>query len=105
MRKRYTPEPQVPQEMLERYQAILMALIGQWKVSEAADRVNLARNHFQTLMHRAMLGMIEALEPKKSGRPSTPQEQKELQARVEKLEKENQRLRERVETIVRLMGV
>jgi hypothetical protein len=60
MKKSYTPRPEVPKEILERYQAILYALTAQWTVSEAAEKVGIARNHFQTLMHRAMAGMVEA---------------------------------------------
>jgi hypothetical protein len=105
MKKSYTPQPEVPKELLERYQAILYALTAHWTVSEAAEKVGLARNHFQTLMHRAMAGMVEALEPGKPGRKATPEAEKELQSRLETLERENERLRQRVETIDRLMGV
>jgi transposase len=105
MKKSYTPRPEVPQEILERYQAILYALTAQWTVSEAAERVGIARNHFQTLMHRAMAGMMEALEPGKPGRKARPEAEQELRSRLEALERENERLRQRVETIDRLMGV
>jgi transposase-like protein len=105
MKKSYTPRPEVPKELLERYQAILYALTAQWTVSEAAEKVGIARNHFQTLMHRAMAGMVEALEPGKPGRKVTPESEKELRSQLETLERENERLRQRVETIDRLMGV
>ena len=105
MKKSYTPRPEVPRELLERYQAILYALTAQWTVSEAAEKVGIARNHFQTLMHRAMAGMVEALEPGRPGRKATPEAEQKLRLRLETLARENERLRQRVETIDRLMGV
>lgn len=105
MSKSYLPEPQVPPEMMERLKVILLALTGQWTVMRAAQELGLSRNHFQTLMHRGLSGMIEALQPGQPGRPPQPAKEKELQERLARLEKENEKLRQRVETIDRLMGV
>src|SRR6266446_1248761 len=99
------PEPMVPPEMMERLKTILSTLTGQWTVVEAAEKLGMSRNHFQTLMHRGLSGMIAALQPGQPGRPKAPAKERELQQRVEKLERENDKLRQRVETIDRLMGV
>jgi len=56
-------------------------------------------------MHRAMAGMVEALEPGRPGRKATPEAEQKLRLRLETLARENERLRQRVETIDRLMGV
>jgi transposase len=105
MSKSYTPEPMVPPEMMERLQSILLVLTGQWTVVEAAEKLGMSRNHFQTLMHRGLSGMIEELKPGRPGRPPAAEKEKELKERVETLERENEKLRQRVETIDRLMGV
>src|SRR6266446_6893712 len=99
------PEPMVPPEMMERLKSILLVLTGQWTVVEAAEKLGMSRNHFQTLMHRGLSGMIEELKPGPPGRPPAPEKEKKLKERVESLERENEKLRQRVETIDRLMGV
>jgi len=54
---KYTPAPEVPSELQDRYQAVLEVLSGQTTVSEAARRLGMPRNHFQTIMHRGLEGM------------------------------------------------
>ena len=93
MSKSYTPEPMVPPEMMERLKSILLVLTGQWTAVEAAEKLGMSRNHFQTLMHRGLSGMIEELKPGQPGRPPAPEKEKELKERVERLERENERLR------------
>jgi transposase len=105
MSKSYTPEPLVPPELMERMKVVLLVMTGAKTVSAGAEELGLSRNHFQTVIHRAMLGLIEGLRPGEAGRPAAPAKEKELQERLEKLEGENDRLRQRVETIDRLMGV
>src|SRR6266851_4791346 len=105
MSKSYTPEPLVPPELMERMKVVLLVMTGAKTVSAGAEELGLSRNHFQTVMHRAMLGLIEGLQPGQAGRPAAPAKEKELQARLQNLESENERLRQRVETIDRLMGV
>ncbi len=101
----YTPMPSVPEELRGRYEAVVGVLSGAKKVSEAARQVGLSRNHFQTVMHRGLAAMIEALAPKPAGRPSVPEREQELLRENERLRRENARLSERTETTDRLLEV
>ena len=103
--KTYVPAPQVSEQLQPRYQAVLSVLSGQTSVSEAARSLGMSRNHFQTLMHRGLHGLLEMLEPQPPGRPPKPKEQVELEERVKRLERENEQLRARVEAVDRLLGV
>jgi hypothetical protein len=105
MSKSYTPQPEVPESLQERYRTILRVLNGELTVSAAATSLGLSRNQFQTVMHKALLGMIEALEPRPPGPQPTPEKERQLAEENERLSKENEKLRQRVETIDRLMGV
>lgn len=103
--KTYVAAPEVPAEMLPRFRLVLAAISGQTPVAEAARQLGMSRNHFQTLMHRGLHGLLEAIQPQRPGRPPKPKEQVELEQQVAKLERENEMLRARVETVDRLLGV
>jgi transposase len=103
--KTYTSRPVVPASLQARYQAVLEVLSGKTTVSAAAQRLGLARNHFQSIMNRGLAGMIEGLEPKTPGRPGKSAEELERAKKAEQLRRENERLSERVGTIDRLLGV
>ena len=103
--KTYVAAPEVPTEMAPRFQLVLAAISGQTTVSEAARQLGMSRNHFQTLMHRGLHGLLEAIQPQPPGRPPKPKEQVELEQRAAKLERENEMLRARVATVDRLLGV
>lgn len=103
--KKYTPAPAVPVELQERYRAILEVLSGQLTVSEAARRLDMPRNHFQTLMHRGLAGLIEGVTPAKAGRPAKPEKQIELEKQVEMLRRKTAQLEQRLEMTDRLMGL
>lgn len=105
MAKSYTPAPQVPAKLLDRYQVILEVLSGELTVSEGARRLGLSRNHFQTLMHRGLSGFLEALQGKPSGRPPAPESERKLRAESERLRRENERLKKRVESTDRVLGL
>src|SRR5262245_28293121 len=101
----YTANPSVPAEQLPRVAAILQVLNGTKTVSEAARELNLARNHFQSILHRSMGAMIGELVPKEPGRRPKSTEQSALEKRLRKLERENARLRKRVEATDELLTV
>ncbi|HTC72924.1 MAG TPA: hypothetical protein VK655_08550 [Solirubrobacteraceae bacterium] len=101
----YTPMPQVPPELRGRYEAVVGVLSGATTVSAAAVSLGLSRNHFQTLMHRSLEAMIEALRPKPAGRPAVPAREQQLLRDNERLLEENARLSERTETTDRLLEV
>src|SRR5688500_864369 len=104
-KKSYQAMPLVPPEVAIRYEIMMAVLSGELTVSEGARRVELSRNHFQTLMHRALRSLIESLGNKAGGRPPTPEREKQLQKQAEKQLLENARLRRRVETTDRILGV
>jgi hypothetical protein len=104
-KKTYTAMPSVPPEVAARYETMMSVLSGEVTVSEGARRLSLSRNHFQTLMHRALGSLIEELGPKAGGRPKVPASERRLQQETEKLRLENARLRRRVETTDRILNV
>jgi hypothetical protein len=104
-KKSYEAMPVVPPEVAMRYETMMAVLSGELTVSEGARRLDLSRNHFQTLMHRVLGSVIETLGSKAGGRPPTPEREKQLQKQAEKLLLENARLRRRVETTDRILGV
>ena len=102
---RYTPQPSLPEEIAELYEAILQALSGAITVTEAAEKLRLSRVQTHNLLNRAAAGVLESLLPKKPGRKAMPERERQLEEEVERLHKENARLQDRVDTIDRLMGV
>ena len=103
-RQTYTAAPTVPAELQKRYQLVMAVLSGELTVSEAARRMGVARNHFQTLMHRAVGGLIEGLSPRPTGRPPKPAREAELEEQLERERRETEALRFEVQTAERLMG-
>jgi transposase-like protein len=104
-KKTYTPAPQVPAPMSERLEMIMEVLAGRRTVTEAARTLGMSRNHFQTILHRGLAGMVESITPQPSGRPGKPKEMLELEAQLERLKRENAHLQERVGTTDRLLEV
>ena len=101
----YTPAPAVPAELMPRVAAIVEVLAGLRTVSEAARSLGLSRNHFQTILHRAVLGLVHAITLKTGGRPATPPGLASLQGQLERLKRENARLHKRVDATERLLEV
>src|SRR5438552_1687393 len=65
---RYTPAPEVPAEMKDRYQKMLEVLAGRLTVAEAARQLGMSRNHVQHLMHRGLQAFLEGVAPKLAAR-------------------------------------
>lgn len=101
----YTPTPEVPADLAERYQVILEVLSGALTVSEGARRLGLSRNHFQTLMHQGLAGLIEGLTPKPPGKVPRSETERRLLEENEALRRENERLSDRTDGIERMLGV
>ena len=104
-KKSYTAMPTVPPEISLRYETVMAVLSGELSMSEGARRLDLSRNHFQSLIHRAQALVIESLAPRAGGRPATPEREKKLQRDLEKLQAENARLQRKVDTTDRILGV
>ena len=105
MGKSYVSTPRVPSELLPRYRAVLEVLSGTLTVSEGARRLGLSRNHFQTLMHRGLSGLLEALEKKPAGRKAPGPRERELLEAKARMQREIDRLVRQVETTDRLLGI
>src|SRR5262245_2704259 len=104
-KKTYTALPVVPPALAARYETVMSVLSGTLTVSEGARRLSLSRNHFQSLLHRALGSLIEELEPKPGGRPPMPPRERELELETGQLRLENLRLQRQVETAERILGV
>lgn len=104
-RSKYTPLPAVPPELLPRLAALLEVMAGDKTVSAAARELGLSRNHFQSLLHRGIAGLLAGLGPQPAGRPPTPAALAKLQAELKKLQRENARLQNQVGSTERLLAV
>lgn len=101
----YTKLPAVPPEVVPRLTAVLAVLSGIKTVTAAARELGLSRNRFQSLMHRSIEALVAALTVQPAGRPARPAAERRLQAESARLERENMRLRNRLEMNARLMDV
>lgn len=104
-KKTYEPEPEIPSALRERYATMLEVIQGRLTVSEGARRLELSRNHFQTLLHRGLGGLLAGITPGEAGRPAKPAWEAELERENARLRKENERLRGRTEMTDRLLAV
>jgi hypothetical protein len=105
MSKTYQRAPRVSAEVLPRYKAVSEVLAGVLTVSEAARRLKLSRNRFQTVMHRAMEGLLAGLRVKEPGRPVRPEWEKKLREETERLRRENERLMKQAQSTDRLLSL
>ncbi len=101
----YLPTPTVPPELMPRLAAIIEVLAGLKTVSEAARSLGLSRNHFQTILHRGVLGLVSAITVKTGGRPAKPQAITALQKELKTLRRENAKLKRQTDSTERLLEV
>jgi transposase len=90
---------------MQRLALIVEVLAGIKTVSEAARTLGISRNHFQTILHRGVTGLMDAIAPKAAGRPGKPPALAALEAGLVKLRRENAQLQERVDSTERLLAV
>jgi transposase len=102
-RKSYTPAPSIPPEMAQRIETIMEVVAGRLSVVQAARTLGLSRNHFQTLLHRGMGALVDAVAPQQAGRPPKAREVTALEQENQRLRRENARLRETAETSERFL--
>jgi transposase-like protein len=74
-------------------------------VSAAARSLSLSRNHFQTILHRGLAALIEAIEVKPGGRPPKSGQVAQLEQELSRLKRENARLRRQTDSTERLLQV
>ena len=101
----YTPSPAVTPEQLPRLTAVIEVMAGVTTVSAAARSLGLSRNHFQTILHRAVAAMLASLAMHSGGRPARDRERRNLNAQAAQLQRENRRLRRQVESTEQLLTV
>ena len=103
----YTPAPELPSdpELRKRFTEIVAVLAQTQSVSGAARNLDLSRNHFQTLLHRTITSMIDAITPKPAGRPAKPEREAELEAENERLRADLETMTMRTEAIERMLKV
>lgn len=97
-KKTYTPMPEVPEALREKFLTVMAVQSGAMTVSDGARKLGMSRNQFQSMMHKAMAGMIDAIRPKSPGRKAVPAEQATLRAERAKLKRENDKLKTQVGT-------
>jgi hypothetical protein len=99
----YVPTPAVPEALMQRLLVVVEVLSGMKTVSEGARVLGLSRNHFQTVLHRGLDGLIQGLDLKPAGRRARSPAQ-QAQAREQKrLARENARLRKQVAATEQLL--
>ncbi len=101
----YTPIPEVPAELMPRLAAIVEVLAGMKTVSEAARTLGLSRNHFQSILHRALFAMVQSITVKAGGRPAKPESIAALEKELRRVKRENARLQGQVHSTERLLEV
>ena len=104
-KKTYTAMPEVPEAIAKRYRIVLEVLSGTLTVSEAARQMGMSRNHFQTVMHRGLEGLIAGLSPGAPGRPARPASEQKLREQNEKLMRANEQMEEEIENVERMMQI
>lgn len=101
----YTPLPEISPQDLPRLAAVIEAMAGLKTVSAAARSLGVSRNHFQSLLHRGIAALAQAVAVQKGGRPARPAGMTQLRVELRRLQRENRRLRSRVESTDRLLAV
>ncbi len=98
------PEPPTDPAMRRRYDAIMSVLAQTQTVTAAAASLDMSRNHFQTILHRVIEAIIEAMTPKPARRPAKPAREAELEAELARVKAELTALKTHSEMINRMMG-
>jgi hypothetical protein len=103
----YTPAPEPPTdpELRRRYNTVLAVIRDEQTMTGAAHSLDLSRNHFQTLFHRALQAMIDSITPKPAGRPAKPEREAMLEAENTKLKAQLATLEEKLATMDRLLDI
>jgi len=92
----YETQPDVPPELRKRFDVIRAVIGERTTISDAAKQLDVARVNMQTLVHRVEAAMVTALQPRPTGPTPIAESEKKLRARVEQLEKENDKLKKQL---------
>lgn len=93
-------------DLSERSRIFLAASVGEISVTEACQKLGITRQRFYELEDRAVGGFLEALVPKKAGRPKKETDPTaRIQAELEELRKENKKLWLYIKVLQKLAGI
>jgi hypothetical protein len=93
-------------DLAERSRLFLAASIGEISVLEACEKLGISRQRFYELEDRAVAGFLEALAPRKAGRPpKTGDPLQALRGELEALKGENKKLWLYIKVLQRLAGI
>jgi transposase InsO family protein len=82
-----------------------MSVLAQTQtVTAAATSLDMSRNHFQTILHRVIEAIIEAMTPKPAGRPAKPEREAALEEELQQVKSELAALQAHAATMKRMMG-
>jgi len=104
-RAKYTPLPVVPEEALPRLAVVVEVLAGIRTVSAAARELGMSRNRFQSLLHRALGALAQEVMVHPAGRPARAPELTRMRMELNRLQRENAKLRGQVGSTERLLEV
>lgn len=100
----YQTQPEVPAELRKRFDVIRAILGERTTITDGAEELQIARPNMQTLVHRAEAAIVTALQPRPTGPQPKPEAEKQLEARVAQLEKENAKLKRQLQVADDMMG-
>lgn len=100
----YEPQPEIPAELERRFEVVMDAIAGRITIVEAAEALSIARVNMQTMIHRAQAAIVESLQPRPTGPKPKPSAEKVLESEVERLQKENLKLKTQLQAADDMMG-
>src|SRR5512140_3774048 len=100
----YQSQPEVPPELRRRFDLIRAVIGERTTISEAARELSIARVNMQTLVHRAEAAIASSLQPRSTGPVPKRDSEKELEAELKRLRKENDKLRSQLQAADEMMA-
>lgn len=93
-------------DLTERSRVFLAASIGEIPVTEACAKLGITRQRFYELEDRAVLGFLDALAPRKAGRPRKHVDPTAgIRGEIEELRRENKKLWLYIKVLQKLAGI
>lgn len=93
-------------DLTDRSRIFLAASVGEIPVTEACQKLGITRQRFYELEDRAVLGFLEALAPKKAGRPrKNTDPTTQIREELEDLRRENKKLWLYIKVLQKLAGI
>jgi hypothetical protein len=93
-------------DLTDRSRIFLAASVGEIPVTEACQKLGITRQRFYELEDRAVIGFLEALAPKKAGRPKKNTDPTtQIRQELEDLRRENKKLWLYIKVLQKLAGI